>query len=358
MPRWSLNCYWRRDGEPLWTDPALFADESKKHGADAAAAQRFLIALAERLSVSPQHVFAAYEDVLYYLWRERNLPANVDPLDSRLEDPLERARLARLFSEGLDKIAGHVLPLTRDSGGSQWQSGTWFLRAERCYLMPGDSPLGLRLPLDSLPWMKPTDYPYVYPPDTTAGRASLPRHAEIRKQLLHASREAGLGTRPVVSRDPSKVMARTAVCAEARNGVLYIFMPPTSRLEDYVELVNAVESVAQVQKQPIVMEGYEPPRDPRLKYFRVTPDPGVIEVNIHPAGGWDELVDRTTHLYDTARESRLSTEKFMLDGRHTGTGGGNHFVLGGADINDSPFLRRPDLLRSLISYWHNHPALS
>jgi uncharacterized protein (DUF2126 family) len=358
LPRWSLNCFWRRDGEPLWTDASMFADENKNLGADAAVAQQFLTALAERLSVSPQHVFAAYEDVLYYLWRERTLPANVDPLKSRLEDPLERARLARLFSEGLDKITGYVLPITRDPGGSQWQSGTWFLRAERCYLVPGDSPLGLRLPLDSLPWVNPTDYPYVYPPDTTATRPVLARHAEIRKQLLHASREAGLGTRPTVSRDPSKVMARTAVCAEARNGVLYIFMPPTPRLEDYVELVNAVESVAQAQRQPIVMEGYEPPRDPRLQYFRVTPDPGVIEVNIHPAAGWDELVERTTHLYDTARESRLSTEKFMLDGRHTGTGGGNHFVLGGAAINDSPFLRRPDLLRSLISYWHNHPALS
>jgi uncharacterized protein (DUF2126 family) len=358
LPRWSLNCFWRRDGEPLWTDPSVFADENQDLGADAAAAQRFLVALAERLNVSPQHVFATYEDVFYYLWRERRLPSNVHPLHSRLEDPLERARLARLFSEGLDKIAGHVLPLTRGPGNSRWQSGNWFLRSERCYLLPGDSPLGLRLPLDSLPWAIPTDYPYVYPPDTTAPRAALARHAEIRQQLLHASRESGFGSRPVVSSDPANVMARTAVCAEARNGVLYIFMPPTPRLEEYVQLVNAVESVAQVQKQPIVLEGYEPPRDPRLNYFRVTPDPGVIEVNIHPAGGWDELVDRTTHLYDTARESRLSTEKFMLDGRHTGTGGGNHFVLGAADVNDSPFLRRPDLLRSLISYWHNHPALS
>jgi uncharacterized protein (DUF2126 family) len=146
--------------------------------------------------------------------------------------------------------------------------------------------------------------------------------------------------------------------AEARDGRLYIFMPPTEALDDYLELVAVVESTAAELAMPVIMEGYEPPGDPRLTNFRVTPDPGVIEVNVHPAKNWDQLVNQTTHLYDAAHLSRLSTEKFMVDGRHTGTGGGNHFVLGGATPNDSPFLRRPDLLRSLIAYWHNHPSLS
>jgi uncharacterized protein (DUF2126 family) len=153
-------------------------------------------------------------------------------------------------------------------------------------------------------------------------------------------------------------ITRTAMCAEPRNGVLYIFMPPLESLEDYLEIIAAAEATAEKMGQPILFEGYEPPRDPRLINFRITPDPGVIEVNIHPSTCWDELVERTTFLYEAARESRLATEKFMIDGRHSGTGGGNHFALGGATPDDSPWLRRPDLLRSLVSYWHNHPSLS
>jgi uncharacterized protein (DUF2126 family)/transglutaminase-like putative cysteine protease len=378
LPRWSLNCFWRRDGEPIWQTPELFADEKSSSGASYDTAQRFLRDVAARLGLSPTFVFAAYEDAFYYMWREQRLPSNVDPFESRLENAGERTRLMRIFERGLDRPAGYVFPVSRDPGGTRWQTGPWFLRQERCYLLPGDSPIGLRLPLDSVPWAAPGDLNQIYPPDPTQKFPALAPYAQIRQQLRGEAPAGGEGVAPstldaaehratVDPTDPTRApqpresagwITRTAMCAEARNGTLYVFMPPAGRLEDYLELVAAIEATAASLSQPIVLEGYEPPRDPRLNSFRVTPDPGVVEVNIHPSANWDELVKRTTHLYEQARQSRLTSEKFMLDGRHTGTGGGNHFVLGGATTGDSPFLRRPDLLRSLLAYWHNHPSLS
>ncbi len=362
LPRWSLNCYWRKDGEPIWRDNALYADEAVDHGVTPADASRLLAGVALRLGLDTRYIFPSFEDVFYYLWRERRLPANVDPFDAKLEDPMERERLRKVFSQGLEKEVGFSLPVARDAGNERWQTGPWFLRTERCYLLPGDSPMGYRMPLDSQPWVTQSDYPYLHQPDPADHFPPLARHAQLVSQL----RPVGAAPKALPAaalRRPAKGesaagLTRTALCAEPRKGVLYVFMPPLQSLEAYLELVAAVEVSAQQLGLKVVLEGYEPPSDPRLASFRVTPDPGVIEVNIHPSATWNDLVDRTEHLYEAAHESLLTSEKFMLDGRHTGTGGGNHFVLGGATVNDSPFLRRPDLLKSLLGYWHNHPSLS
>ncbi|HSV84049.1 MAG TPA: transglutaminase family protein [Ramlibacter sp.] len=411
LPRWALSICWRADGKPCWNDPSLLADERQPARYTAEDAGRFIRTLAGRLGITDGHIQPGYEDVFYYLWRERKLPVNVDPFDTRLDDELERNRLRRVFAQKLDAVVGYVLPLapTAEEGvalsGPACKPGPWFFRDDRMYLIPGDSPMGLRLPLESLPWVSKADYPYLVEHDPMAPTLPLPavdalpgRHpqgpAGLRGEAPRlfqdtgARRHGGLvqggggaQQEPAdFARSPERFesahwIARTALCVEARDpqrangpkaerehggqgGLLYVFMPPLARLEDYLALLAEVEATAQELGVRIMLEGYPPPRDPRLKVLQVTPDPGVIEVNIHPAHNWGELVDHTEFLYQAAFESRLSAEKFMTDGRHTGTGGGNHFVLGGATPADSPFLRRPELLASLLLYWHNHPSLS
>lgn len=382
LPRWALSIYWRSDGKPIWNNPALFADERKPSHMTSADARRFMQTLTQKLGISDEFVQAGYEDTWYYLWRERRLPVNVDPFDSRLDDELERMRLRRVFDQKLDSVVGYALPLecnTPALSGPRWSTGPWFFRDERMYLIPGDSPMGYRLPLDSLPWVSASDYPWNIEQDPYAPRAPLSSVADIRQQAFTrqdaATRYAASNPRSPHRFESAAWITRTALVVEARdpmrangpkaerdhggqNSVLYVFMPPLAHLEDYLALLSAVEATADELAMPVVLEGYPPPRDPRLKLLQVTPDPGVIEVNIHPAHHWKEMVEHTEFLYEAAFESRLSAEKFMTDGRHAGTGGGNHMVLGGATPADSPFLRRPELLASLILYWHNHPSLS
>jgi uncharacterized protein (DUF2126 family)/transglutaminase-like putative cysteine protease len=373
LPRWSLNCFWRKDGEALWNDAALIADETREYPGAAGNASRLLLEVARRLGIGESHVFAAFEDALYYLWRERKLPANVDLSTATLTDPGERKRLERILDHTLDQAVGFVLPLAKAAEDAPWQSGPWLLRNERCRLVPGDSPMGFRLPLDSLPWVRPADFPHVHPSDPSESfeplaKPSLDRSAQDRKRddrrtdaaiarLRATGMPATAAPTPKIEAPPEATI-RTSMCAEEREGVLYVFMPPTRCLEDYLELIATVEASASLLRQPVIIEGYEPPPDPRLVNFKVTPDPGVIEVNVQPSASWDELTARTLQLYEDAADCKLRSEKFMIDGRHVGTGGGNHIVMGGATPKDSPFLRRPDLLRSLISYWHNHPSLS
>jgi uncharacterized protein (DUF2126 family) len=367
LPRWALGCYWRKDGEPAWHDASLYADERVNYGFGAGDAQRFIRALAGTLGVPAEHVAPGYEDTFYYLWREHRLPVNVDPFDARLDDELERERLRRVFTTGLSAVVGYALPLAR-AGDGTWRTGPWHLRGERMYLLPGDSAMGYRLPLDALPWVSAVDYPYLREHDPLEQRPPLPRLDGMARPVERTAVGRALSGspggpdkgRPTDNPDiprPSGVV-RTALCAEVRHGVLYIFLPPVPDGADYLELAAAVESTASQLRMPVLLEGYPPPYDPRLEQFQITPDPGVIEVNVQPATSWDQLVEQTTTLYEEAYQSRLTTDKFMVDGRHVGTGGGNHMVLGGDTPGDSPFLRRPDLLRSLLAYWHNHPSLS
>lgn len=348
LPRWALNIFWRLDGVPVWQNPALLAE--KPAAIDAKILQRFGETVAQNLNLDSGYLIPAYEDPWQALDKESRLPNNIDLHAADLNQTDVRSNLARQLRADLTAVQGYVLPLKALDGDElSWQSSLWPLKLERLYLLSGDSPLGLRLPLESLPWVAPTEFETELPVDPFAERGKL---ADTPRPKV-SKRPTPLNAKP-----SARQIIHTALALEVRDGILHVFLPPLTSLEAWIELMAVIESCAAELQQPIRLEGYPPPRDPRLMSLSVTPDPGVIEVNIHPAADWDALESQTQALYEEARLSRLATEKFMLDGRHTGTGGGNHITLGGATPADSPFLRRPDLLKSLISYWQQHPALS
>ncbi|MDT5322066.1 MAG: hypothetical protein QOD88_4588 [Mycobacterium sp.] len=348
LPRWQIALYWRTDGQPLWPDDTLLADpwstDSNSTPADDAAAYQLLAAIADGLGLPLSQVRPAYEDPLSRLAAKALLPegdpvepdADLDPETGR-DTAAGRADLLARLDESTTAPAAFVLPLHRRDDDLGWASANWRLRRGRIVLVDGDSPAGLRLPLDSISW-KPPRTSFLTDP-TTVGDELNPSDGET--QL-----------------DDDETAPTTAMVAEVRDGLLYVFMPPTEALEHFVDLIARLHAAAAKIDCAVVIEGYEPPPDPRLKSTTITPDPGVIEVNIAPTASFAEQSRQLETLYAQARLARLSTESFEFDGSHGGTGGGNHITLGGIAPKDSPLLRRPDLLVSLLTYWQRHPSLS
>lgn len=359
LPRWSFAVYWRTDGQPLWNDPKRISREAGNGKVSDADAHAVMTRLCDELGLPPDSAAPAYEDFAHVVLVEQGLAVNATAETADLDDPRSRERLVRHLDGGLMRPACYVLPIQAWQSrelGRRWVSERWKVRREKLFLLPGDSPAGFRLPLGSLEALDPVDRPQVLPRDPFAPARALPSSDILMQRRRTATREA-VTVSSTRSADAA-IPVRTALVVEPRDGKICIFMPPLADAEDYSALIAAIEATANHLDLPILIEGYAPPNDPRFNVIKVTPDPGVIEVNVHPATTWDDLVSITTGLYDDAHHERLTTEKFMLDGRHTGTGGGNHIVLGGLTPADSPFLRRPDLLASIIAYWQNHPSLS
>lgn len=375
FPRWQYSIYWRKDGLPIWKNDQWVAVHEGDNKYSFQDAEKFGKELAKYLGVPSGSICPAYEDPIYWILEEGKVPANLDPLDVNLRDPAERRKLADNLLHGLNNPVGFVLPLAWNYNQQSWMSCEWTFSRKHLFLIPGNSPVGLRLPLESIPYMpkdkalkdierspfeergqmpdfdetvqgrygeeNPTEIPERTPPPT--------KDDEEKKEEADQSQKTPLWEAPVF---------KTAVSLEVRDGIMYIFLPPTDYLEHYLDLIASVEATAEKLGIPVRVEGYTPPSDSRIQKMAVTPDPGVIEVNIHPAHSWKELVQNTDILYEEAFNGRLGTEKFMVDGRHTGTGGGNHVTIGGQSPADSPILRNPGLLRSLVTYWQHHPALS
>lgn len=354
LPRWQIGLFWRTDGEPLWTDEALLADPWAEEPGTAStapdAARRLLAAIAGSLGLPDSQVRPAYEDALARLAGAVRLPAGepvsaADDLESDGADV--RTQLIARLDAAVTEPTAFVLPLHRRDDDEGWASANWQLRRGRIVLLDGDSPAGLRLPLKSISWR---------PPRPTVDADPLQGRPALSGKDGDGAAEAA--TAEVEDVDDAEWVPTTALVGEIRDGLLYVFLPPTEELEHFIDLIHRIEEAAAVIGCPVVIEGYGPPTDPRLASMSVTPDPGVIEVNVAPTSSFAEQRAQLETLYAEARLARLSTEAFDVDGTHGGTGGGNHITLGGITPADSPLLRRPDLLVSLLTYWQRHPSLS
>jgi len=309
QPRWSLNCYWRKDGLKIWTNQDLLAAEMSTTDYCTRDLQPWMNHLVEQLHLSPEFIRTAYE-------KDTEAPQ------------------------------GLVLPLAYDEENEAWISEHWHFAQNRLTLTPGDLALGYRLPLTDIILKENLDLTgSVETPAQSLNFNTNQDECIIKKNTLQ---------NPLKSTD--RII--TAVCIEIRRSHLFVFLPPLKKVTHYFNLLSKIENVAEKLSVPLVLEGYDPPRDPLLLGIHLTPDPGVLEVNIQPIYCWNELVTSITTLYEKACLVRLTTEKFMLDGRQVGTGGGCHITLGGQSCEDSPFLRRPDLLRSFLLFFQNHPSLS
>lgn len=331
LPRWALDAIGRTDGERLWgASDAVPAPLDAKTFADT---------LADALGLASGPM-PAYEDPWHFIDREARVPVDLDPCSSDLQDGEERARLARVLTRGLREVVGWVLPLVRERDGDGWRTQAWSFRRGQLFLLPGDSPIGLRLPLDSL-----------------AGEADPiavdePTHPGPRDPRLGEQPKLELAT---ATPTPPKAI-HTALCVELRDDALHVFLPPLARERDFIDLLTVIDRVR--AGRPIILEGYPPPSGPLLERISVTPDPGVLEVNLPARATTREHIELLEIVYDAALRAGLQSETYLLDGRLAGSGGGHHLTLGGPTPLESPFLQRPDLLASMITFIQHHPSLS
>ncbi|WP_235297381.1 transglutaminase family protein [Portibacter marinus] len=347
VPRWQYTLYWKKNGGSLWKDPSLIGNPNQKGNLKSEDALHFMDLLCKSLGIPPDAAIPAYEDKYYYEWSKANLPIDLEDFE---KESLERQTLHSLLKKGIEQPEGAVIPLKWNSDTHTWVTCKWQFEREHLFLIPGNSQIGYRLPLDRISIKANATENIEVPADPLSDQEVLYTKDQFSEKIEDRLTRSS-------TYDNASVF-KTAICAQVTNGNLHVFLPPLEEINGFLDLIYTIEYCASKLNMPVVIEGYQPPFNKDIQKLAVTPDPGVIEVNVHPAHSWSELLDIYNNLFDEARKVGLGTNKFMLDGKHTGTGGGNHITLGGSSPAESPMLRRPDLLRSMISFWQNHPSLS
>lgn len=198
-----------------------------------------------------------------------------------------------------------ALPLDHCEG--EWRTDEWPFTESGLPLVAGDGSAGFRLPLDML------------------GEDQLHR----------------------------------ALTVEVTAGALQVFVPPLD-WGAFEELVGHIEHAAtKLGMRDIVLCGYRPSAHPEeVTSLGITPDPGVLEVNLPPTSSWIEYDRLLRIVSELAAEQGLQTTRMHFNGRVQGTGGGAHVLFGGPRLEANPFFARPDLLASIVRYWQRHPSLS
>ena len=352
LPRWAQSCYWRRDGEHIFDSTDWIAASAETRSFNLADGKTLIEKICDKLGLDNKHVLPAYEDRVYHLWQNRALPDVIgDEPDAEQNRPETVTKLNLLLNEP----SGFVLPLLFSSRLKRWISSPWNFKDDKLVLTPGDSPLGLRLPLGSLPYNSAGESEIWPERDPFATHEKLPKRKDLLDVIEHRERTKN---RVLPDDTQTNAFVKLALSIDVKHGMISVFLPPTSYLEHYLDLVTSIESAVSDIKLSVHLCGYPPPKDERLLSFSLTPDPGVIEVNAQPTSSWEEQKELTQDIYAAAHENGLSASRFFLDGRRVGTGGGNHIVLGARKAEDSPFLRNPGLLRSMLTFWQHHPSLS
>ncbi|NND97469.1 MAG: IMP dehydrogenase [Pirellulaceae bacterium] len=352
--RWKLMCTFRADGRPLWKNPALLATcQTSNRPARNGDAEKLAQALATELGLSTDFVIPAYEDTLYKSWTNAPHLASL-PRSEELQDPQQRQQLADRLSAPLGDPTGFALPLSWDPLRQRWASGRWQLRRSRLYLLPGDFPVGFRLPLDSLSKQATERGDIEFEPSPFEEKPSLPElfgESNARQTVIGPPQ----GTLTDVDSEQNVRAPRTALCVQSRDDVVHVFFPPIHSVDHYVQLIAAIESAAEATGTPVVLEGYPPPHDHRLKRFSLEPDNGLLRLFLPAARTWQQEHE----FYQTAyTQGGIVGLRSRHDEDQQRSNSNTTVTLSGPTPSTSPFLTRPQILRSLIAYWHNHPCLS